>query len=254
MRHALPRRTVRAVALTLVLAVAALGGCFGANEEGLAGDDSGAPPPRDGVCAFDSDCVGAGASCCSCAEYAVSIDSEWAHACEDVDCPTPTPGTCTNAVPRCSPDGVCVLGCATIACDQTCDAGFAVDDAGCLTCDCAPAPVPECMTDDQCTRVAADCCGCAMGGSDIAIPTDQVPAHDAGLGCPTMPVCPGVDVCVPGEEVARCDMGRCGLGSGSDTLPAGACGTPDLPPCPAGQACVLNSDDGATMQGLGVCQ
>jgi hypothetical protein len=240
------------VATVLVLAAAAaLAGCFGQNEQSV-GDDSGAPPEH-GVCTTDADCIGAGPSCCACAEYAVNADSDFAQACEDVDCPVPPPGTCNNVVPVCGADGACILGCAVVTCDQTCETGFAVDAAGCLTCECAPAPAAECAIDDDCTRVPADCCGCALGGADTAVPDAQVDAHNAGLGCPPDPVCPGVDVCTPGD-VARCDMGRCVLGAAGAGLPAGACGTTDLPPCPAGQMCVLNSDDDANMEGVGVCQ
>jgi hypothetical protein len=243
---------MRAVVLLVVVGLA---GCFGASQNAEPGDDSGVAPPDDLVCASDADCRPAGASCCGCPEYAVNAQSDFAQACEDLDCPPPEPGACSALVPKCEANE-CVLGCGEVACnDITCENGFAVDAAGCLTCECSAGPtLPECTLDEHCTRVAADCCGCTHGGADTAVPIDQADEWEMGLGCPPDPVCPGVDVCTPGE-VARCNAGRCQLGpSDPGVVPAGACGTPELPPYPAGQDCVLNSDDGATEEGLGICQ
>ena len=153
-------------------------------------------------------------------------------------------------------DGTCALACPTIDCTVPCDDGFAVDAEGCLVCACAPAPpAPECMFDTDCVQVPADCCGCAQGGADTAVPAAAEEEHRDGLACPPAPVCPGVDVCEPGATVT-CAAGRCALGDGGAPMgvPDGACGTPDLPACPAGQVCVLNADDEATLAGVGVCQ
>jgi|SRR5688572_19977147 hypothetical protein len=245
-------------AAAVALAALAAGGCFqDAGDRGPnLGDDDSQQPGGDVSCVEDADCRGAGASCCGCAEYAVNVESEWAMACEDIECPPPT-GACTGLVARCDPDeALCVLGCAEVACDQTCPDGFMVDAAGCLTCSCAfGTDVPECEADTDCVRVPADCCGCANGGTDTAIPAADVGDHEAELDCDADPVCPGVDVCEPGVA-AVCDRGACVLAAESDgdVLPPGACGTADLPPCPDGQTCVLNSDDAATMAGVGICQ
>jgi hypothetical protein len=241
---------MRAVVFSVAVAVA---GCFGGSRDAAPGDDLG-PPPDEPFCESTAECVAAGASCCSCPEYAVTTSSDFAQACEDVQCPPPEPGECSGLVAKCE-DNRCVLGCGEVACDITCENGFVVDAAGCLTCECTSGPaLPECSTDDQCARVHADCCGCMQGGADTAVPVDQVDEWEMGLGCPPEPVCPGVDVCTPGE-VPRCDNGRCLLGPAAPgSAPAGACGTPDLPPCPPGQRCVLNSDDGASEEGHGVCQ
>jgi len=238
-------------ALALFLLAAALAGCPRSSGQATPGDDAVAPP-EDG-CVVDADCIGAGASCCGCPEYAVSVVSDWAQACEDIQCPVPDPGTCSGAVPRCDL-GTCVLGCAPVACDQTCETGFAVDAAGCLSCECAAPIQAECAASTDCVEVPADCCGCATGGTDTAIPVELVAAHTAGLDCPANPVCPGVDVCTPGVAPRCTASGTCVLDGGIDPgTPVGACGTPDLPPCPVGQTCTLNSDDGATTQGVGVC-
>lgn len=235
-----------------VLAALAGAGCFTRSaalgvDDDDAGDDDAAPT----ACVIDTDCVGAGASCCGCPEYAVSATSSYAMACEDVNCPPPA-SDC-SAVPRCD-DGACVLACATVVCETTCPGGFAVDAAGCLACACSTDPyVPECSSDGDCVRVPADCCGCALGGADTAVPAGQETDHRDSLGCSGTPVCPGVDVCTPGET-AQCEGGRCMLGTTRGALPPGACGTPDLAPCPAGQMCVLNSDGSATNAGVGVCQ
>lgn len=235
----------------LAAAVALATGCFGTSARD-GGDDSGVPPPELGYCDLDADCVGAGASCCGCPEYAVSALSEWAMACGEIDCPPPD-GTCSSLAPRCA-DHTCVLACPLVACDLSCAEGFALDASGCLTCACAQGPLlPTCTVDGECARVPADCCGCAMGGADTAIPAAEVAAYLAGLHCDADPVCPGVDVCEIGA-VVQCVLGQCVLAPVTATPPAGACGAPDLPPCPSGQTCVLNSDDGATQAGVGVCR
>jgi hypothetical protein len=249
--HAL-LRVMRVAVLTLV---AALAGCFGskANEFDPGGDDAG--PTLGARCEDTSDCVAAGASCCGCAEYAVRADSDWAMACEDVECPPPQGGTCTGLEAQCI-DQTCTLACAEITCDDTCETGFATDDAGCLSCTCAPTPRdPVCEDDADCARVPADCCGCDEGGADTAVPVGEVDEWLAGLGCDPEPVCPGVDVCEPGAVVVCTAAGQCALGGAAlGGTPPNACGTPDLPPCPAGQSCVLNSDEEADMAGLGVCR
>jgi hypothetical protein len=241
------------VAVGFLLAVAA--GCFSRAAEGVDPGDDGDGDPGLLTCVIDADCIGAGPSCCACPEYAVHRDSPFAQACEDLDCPEPT--GCGSLVPRCD-GGSCELACPAIPCalEEPCTTGFAVDVDGCLTCACAP-PDPsdaECMFDVDCVRVPADCCGCAQGGADTAVAAADEEEHRDGLACPPAPVCPGVDVCEPGAA-PMCVAGRCALGSSGVTpVPTGACGTPELPECPPGQVCVLNSDPEATLAGVGVCQ
>jgi hypothetical protein len=90
-----------------------------------------------------------------------------------------------------------------------------------------------------------------LGGFDTAMPANQVAAYEAQLMCSASPSCPQVDTCAP-DLAARCIAGECSLVSGG--LPANACGRPDLPACPTGEACTVNVNDQATMQGVGVCQ
>lgn len=239
----------------VLFAAALLAGCFGSDRGAdiNPGDDDSPPPGEDRSCETAADCVAAGASCCACAEYAVNTSSDFAMACEDVNCPLPGP-ECGAVEPICGADHQCALACTQVTCDHTCEGGFSVDSAGCLTCDCATSPAAECAVDTDCARVTADCCGCAQGGADTAVPVGQVEQHDADLMCPADPVCPGVDVCTPGD-IAQCNGGRCVLAQpDTGATPTGACGTPELPPCPVGQMCVLNSDDAATDQGVGICQ
>jgi hypothetical protein len=78
-----------------------------------------------------------------------------------------------------------------------------------------------------------------------------------------MEACPGVNVCDP-DVVARCIGGACTLaepaaddGEDPDPSPDGPyCGSPDLPPCPPGEVCVLNDPAAmdASAAGLGSCQ
>jgi hypothetical protein len=208
--------------------------------------------PTQGECASDADCVGAASSCCMCPTFALPASSGWGAACAQTMCgPAPS---CSEVKPSCE-GGTCVLACAPLACDLSCAGGFAVDAAGCQLCACeATANAPECTVDVDCVRVPADCCGCAKGGVDTAIPAGDVASHDATLMCPTQPACPGVDVCTPGAA-PRCDGGRCTLGDptgSSPPLPAGACGRPDLPACASGR-CMLNTSDAAETAGVGVC-
>jgi hypothetical protein len=237
------------------LAVAA--GCFPRAAEQAGNDDADDGDPGLLLCASDADCVGAGASCCACPEYAVHRDSPFAQACEDLDCPAPDPMVCGSLEPRCGSDGTCALACRAITCELAppCSGGFAVDADGCLACECATGLSPECVLDTDCVRVPADCCGCAQGGADTAVPGSLEQEHRDGLGCPPSPVCPGVDVCDP-TAVVTCAAGRCTFGASGAPMevPDDACGTPELPECPPGQMCVLNSDPEATLAGVGVCQ
>jgi hypothetical protein len=189
-----------------------------------------------------------------CPTFALPASSGWGGACSQTAC-DPQP-SCAEVAPACD-HGTCVLACAPVACDLSCAGGFAVDAAGCQMCACAEAgnAPPECNVDGDCARVPADCCGCANGGTDTAIPATDVAAHQAALMCPPQPACPGVDVCEPGVG-AHCDAGHCTLGDPPTTgpqLPAGACGRADLPACPAGLVCRLNTSAAAEMAGVGVC-
>lgn len=244
-----------------------LAGCFQVQSESLDGDDNG-PDPNDGLdaeCATAADCTGASASCCECPTYALPVASGWQDSCEDVTCEVPP--SCA-AAPACE-QNQCVLRCLPVTCDLQCPGGFAADALGCLSCACSESPSPpaECSLDTDCVQVPADCCGCARGGADVAVPQGQVDSYDDGLGCSGTETCPGVNVCDAGV-VPRCIGGACTLaepppadpdpppdgdgGSMTDTY----CGSPDLPPCPTGQVCVLNDPAAmdASEAGLGVCR
>ncbi|HUJ59308.1 MAG TPA: hypothetical protein VLX92_12470 [Kofleriaceae bacterium] len=231
------------------LLLALLAGC---PAEGNLADKygSGSGSGSDGIrpeCMVDQDCVAMGAKCCDCPSYAVPADDPTYVACQGVACPM---NQCPDDVqPTCSVDQQCVLTCIQITCEATCADGFALDGNGCLSCNCAEVATRSCEVDTDCARTRADCCGCARGGSDTAVPVDDVAAYDASLMCPPSPACPSVDSCEPGLE-PRCIQGACEL-----TLPTPpqACGRTDLPACPSGQSCVLNVDETATMQGVGVC-
>jgi hypothetical protein len=177
--------------------------------------------------------------------------------CDAVDCPPP-PEPCADLRAACV-DGVCAAVCAPVACELSCGSGFEVDAAGCLTCACA-APPPAavaCTEDAECVQVAADCCGCARGGADTAVPAAEADRFSESLMCPDPPsgaACPEVDVCDP-SEAPRCRGGQCVLeGDPDDGADAPGCGRPDLPTCPEGTVCVLNADPEASMDGVGSCQ
>ncbi len=239
--------------LALLVATSAAG-CFSARDAAESGDDD---LPFE-VCAFDTDCVLAGPSCCECPTYATSVTSGWLDICGNVDCTPPTDGSCAPLVARCD-RGACVAECAPQACDLSCPTGFAVDATGCVTCACAgSSPPPQCAIDDDCVAVPADCCGCARGGRDTAVPRAEAESYLGGLGCPldaSEVPCPDVSTC-DAAAVPRCVTGQCQLGVTSQAppqLPPGACGRPELPPCPADQLCVINQDPDANPLGVGVC-
>lgn len=259
-----PRFVVRAAVLTLLVALC---GCPSLSGDRLAAEDdtggqgngSGAGsgsggggvslPPN---CAVDTDCVVAGPRCCDCPTHAVPDDDPAQLACQDVDCGPMSCGSPTQAACK---NNYCTLVCSPVACDPsiTCDAGFATDENGCLTCTCAGAADVggECTTDNQCSRVRADCCGCDNGGYDTAVPTSQAASFDNSLYCPANPTCPGGNVCAA-DLAARCVQGTCSLVAGP--LPGNACGRAGLPACATGEQCYVNASDQATMHGVGVCQ
>ncbi len=223
---------------------------LGTGDDGAgSGSGGGGALPRE--CIDASDCAPAGPKCCDCPTHAVPITDPAHLACENVDCPAPMCGA-IELVAACE-DNKCVLACAPTPCDAavTCANGYATDANGCLTCECAAPTMSECGVDADCARVKADCCGCAMGGNDTAVPASYVSTWEAMLMCPANPSCPMVDTCAP-DLAARCVAGECTLVSGA--LPPNACGRPDLPSCGQGEACVVNSNDQATMQGVGVCE
>lgn len=243
---------MRFVLVTFVLLLA---GCPGSLEDRTAGADDNAGSGSGGgagglpsECQIASDCVAAGPKCCDCPTHAVPISDPAQQACENVDCPVKTCGSPMQA--DCEA-GKCVLVCSPVTCDATCADGYATDGNGCLTCACEVPQVRECSADSECVRSRADCCGCSMGGNDTALPMTLVASYEAQLMCPTNPSCPTVDTCAP-DLSARCIAGECTLVSGG--LPPNACGRPDLPACATGEACTLNANDQATMQGVGVCQ
>ncbi|HTJ45070.1 MAG TPA: hypothetical protein VL463_23340 [Kofleriaceae bacterium] len=226
-----------------------VGACTGAADQALGVQDpNGDAAPE---CTVDQDCVAASSACCECPTFALPATSGWS--CAKVAC---DPDPQCNEVRAACDHNLCVLACAQIACDLSCAGGFAVDAAGCQTCACAaPGAAAQCTLDSDCARVPADCCGCAKGGADTAIPASEVDAHDGMLMCSGTDPCPGVDVCEPGAT-ARCDDGHCTLSSVPTTnpmLPPGACGRPDLPACDAGLRCILNGNQAAEAAGVGVC-
>lgn len=197
-------------------------------------------------CSVARDCAPAGAKCCDCPTHAVPTTDSSYRACLDVQC---QPKSCGSPTYADCEAGKCVLKCSPIQCDLSCSDGFVTDANGCLTCECA-AIAGECSGDNECARVRDDCCGCQLGGEDTAVPVSQVQAHDAKLMCPPDPSCPGGNTCAP-DLSPRCVQGSCALVSG--TLPPTACGRSDLMACATDTVCILNANDTASMEGVGVC-
>lgn len=235
---------------SLLLAVV-LCGCPQASRDAAGiGDDNATPDPgAKAPCSDDLDCELAARTCCECPTFALSAGDPKLDACSDVECP-PMEGTC-SAIHAVCERNQCTVACEPLAVTRTCESGFATDAAGCLIDACAALGPPSCSDDADCVATRADCCGCARGGRDTAVPAAQRNGHDAQLGCTGDEVCPEVDTCVPGET-PRCAQGTCKLIAGA--LPADACGRPDLPPCADGQTCTVNASDPADQYGVGVCR
>ncbi len=262
----------RSLACWLALWLLPLAACPAADSESGDVPDDGPPLAGAAECVIDEDCVAAGSSCCECPTFALPASSGWESSCEEVGCPAPT-GCATTEV-ACEA-GSCVLRCQPVQCDTVCDSGFAADEMGCLVCpssasDCpmpdGPAPT-SCEADSECVEVPADCCGCALGGVDTAVPSWEVDGFLGGFGCDDEPDCPGVDVC-DSSLVPRCIGGDCQLAepapdenggdAGAGPAPSGGayCGTSDYPACPEGMVCCLNDPayEDANAAGVGVCQ
>jgi hypothetical protein len=227
---------VRAVVVALLLA-----GCSSLSSSKQYGHGSAAIG-----CATNDDCALAGAKCCECPTFAASKGDPAVTACAEVACPVEA---CPPNVQAACTAGMCELMCLPVACPTTCPDGYALDPTGCLECACSAANAQSCSRDSDCVRTRADCCGCANGGMDTAVPAFDQPTFDASLMCPAAPQCPNPDTCAP-DLAPRCVRGQCEL---VPPTPPGACGRPDLPTCPAGQTCTLNTSDAATQQGVGVC-
>lgn len=234
------------LALAIVAAALAAGCIMSSDQAGQfePGDDD---YRGDEACGQDTDCTLAGPSCCECPTFALHVSSGWDDACEQVNCPLPA--ACPALEARCD-QGHCVAACAPMSCDLTCETGFVVDAAGCTVCVCSGGPLaPQCNLDIDCGRVPADCCGCDRGGTDTAVPAGEAAAFVEGLGCDGQEACPGVSTCDP-AAMPRCNGGRCELSvGGAVPPPGGECGRPDLPPCPEGELCVINTADGEAGEG-----
>jgi hypothetical protein len=261
----------------------ASGGDFGDATGDGDGGEGGDDPSGDGdngqaadgyVCSFPDECVAVSSTCCGCPDFAARADSDYAAACDDVECEEPV--DCPKVVPDCV-DSLCALVCEPIVATRMCEHGFARDSRGCLQNLCRtdpPDPVFACEGDADCTQVSADCCGCERGGADTAVNVGQVDAYRESLACRGDPECPGLDVCDVSQE-PRCLAGGCTLapsddgggtddgsgdgdGDGGDGPPEAdtLCGAPEFPPCPTGQVCVLNYQDAedATRIGVGTCR
>jgi len=238
----------------VVIALVLAAGCFQDRLASYGADpapDDDSPLPGQAPCMRDSDCVLAAATCCECPAFAVSKFDPKHQACMGVECPDRE--CAENVTAICSEELSCELACAPAECAITdCPEGYIIDDpTGCLSCACAMPSQLACLQDSDCVQTRADCCGCANGGKDTAVPASEQAAYDEMLQCEAEPQCPGVNSCEAGAA-PQCVQGSCELLVGG--LPPNACGRPDLMACKNGEVCVVNVNDQANMHGVGVCQ
>ncbi|HLL21087.1 MAG TPA: hypothetical protein VK427_03100 [Kofleriaceae bacterium] len=238
-------RLAFAIASSLLVAA-----CPSRSKELTGADDSAPPDPNmsRSPCSRDADCELAGRTCCDCPTFALSFDDPKLDACRGVVCP-PSGRTC-SAIHAVCERNECKVACSPVVVTQSCETGFASDSTGCLIDACAQLPAPTCELDSDCVQTRADCCGCARGGADTAVPLAMRAAFDENLGCTGEEACPEANIC--DSETPQCAQGSCKLVAG--TLPDDACGRPDLAACPDGQACTVNASDPANMHGVGVCR
>jgi hypothetical protein len=199
-------------------------------------------------CERDADCALAGTTCCACPSFVVRADDPSVKACNSIACPA---NDCPSNLRAACENNACQVACAPVACSNACPAGYAADASGCLTCACIVADADTCVANTDCVEVKADCCGCARGGTDVAILATRAAAYNAALNCSSDPACPNQDVCPP-DTAPMCEAGRCALDT-PVALPPGACGRSDLMACPAGQTCTVNANHDADRLGVGVC-
>jgi hypothetical protein len=243
---------MRSLLFTTSVALALAGCPQGQSDLAGVGDDDGNEPdpnPTQAFCIDDSDCELAGRTCCECPTFALGAGDPKLDACESVMCPPPAM-TCSKINAVCE-QNQCKVACEAVVVTQTCATGFATDAAGCLIDACAAASAPTCSKDTDCVQTRADCCGCARGGNDTAVPAAQRASFDASLACAGDESCPEVFTCAP-DETPQCAQGQCKLIAGG--LPADACGRPDLPACTGGTVCTVNANDPANKHGVGVCR
>jgi antistasin family protein len=242
---------VRWIVLALfAVLVGATAGCPVASLDAQAGDDhGGGSGSAKGLCFEDVDCVLAATKCCECPTFAVPRNDPAHAACDGVMCPDPQQTSCPNNVVAVCLVDHCELSCAKVACSNTCEFGYRKDANGCLSCDCAT-PATECSLDTQCIETRADCCGCKRGGADTAVLASAQASYDGKLMCSATPSCPNVDTC-KANQVPKCIQGACALVAAQ--LPPNACGRTGLATCAATETCLVNADDEATRQGVGIC-
>lgn len=236
-----------------------LTGCFTSSsglEASANDDDVGGGSGAAQACRSNDECRPAAATCCECPTFATNVSDPKAAVCDDVDCP---PSSCPdNIEAACNvEEGRCELACKPLACgaDASCEAGFAVDANGCLSCTCAMTPPPDgasgCRFDGDCVRTRADCCGCENGGEDTAVLATDATMFDTSLMCGSDSQCPGTtNTACSASDQPRCVQGQCQL---LPAQPSDVCGRPDLPVCPGGTVCTVNANDQANLYGLGVC-
>ena len=281
--------SLAATALAAALALAACGSDSGDDSQGASGDDDGAggdgdggggsggdgagepsPPSDEYPCIDVGECIAVSSTCCECPTFAVNAGSDFAEACDQVECDM-LPEDCPAVEPACV-EFQCQLVCKAVPAQMTCANGFARDSFGCLIDACRehPGELFACEQDDDCVEAQADCCGCKLGGASTAVAAATLVQYIESLGCPPGdPECPYVNVC-DAALIPRCIAQTCTLGpdgeSGGDDGGDGdggdspvdeviLCGVPDFPPCPEGQVCVLNNPDAndATRMGVGSC-
>ncbi len=140
------------------------------------------------------------------------------------------------------------LGCSGAECavecgaDDACPIGTECDRVVCVRAPCPSFcrtidPTTACEVDSDCVSIPAGCCGCSMGGENIAVNGDYADARRP-TGCEGR-ACPAVYLCA--DERPACVANRCEL---VPATPAGECTPEECGPSP--RVATILCDDGST--------
>ena len=89
--------------------------------------------------------------------------------------------------------------------------------------------ITGCTSNDDCMKVAKECCDCLLGGAETAVHTDYTDVYHSCKFCPAFNDCSGPGNCT--NRIPICDNGTCALADpppGPGTSPADIDGDGDV--------------------------
>ena len=173
------------------------------------------------------------------------VGSGWGDACERRRVP--------DAARQCPSDVEAVLrsrrtaslACVADACDRPAPTGYAIDATGCLSCAVRGGPpAPPCSVDTDCVRAPADCCGCARGRQDTAVPAAEARRVRRAARLPRPAGLPRGSTSAIRRRRHAASQGRCELARAARRhRPMPDVVAPTCRRAPSGETCVINTAD-----------